>query len=143
MSNESQRVFITDKMAKLNITFPVKLPGLPFEFPINLPYGEFWIMGTKPFPAGGFGKGKIIERTIGVIQLTTWVPEGQGTKAAIVAIDLFGKAFKYKLGTDAEGCRYKFQGCEVIAPTIKSDWTCILARIPFQRDEIAEVEITT
>lgn len=143
MSYESQRVFITDKMAKLNITFPVKLPGIDLEFPINEAYGEFWIMGAKPFPAGGFGKGKIVERTVGVIQLTTWTPAGQGTKHATVAIDLFRKAFNYKLGTDTEGCRYKFQGCETITPTIKNGWTCILARIPFQRDEIVEVEITT
>lgn len=139
MSVESQRVYLAGKMAQLSLGIPVAMPNQPFSVPVNAPYAEFHIMGTKPIPIGGEGKNKLRERHVGIIQLTIWIPEGKGTKGSATAADKFGDKFKHKNGRDAEGCTYIFKGCEVTSPSTKVGWSCQIARIPFHRDEIAAV----
>lgn len=142
MSEETIREYLSGKVAALNLGIPVKMPGKDMPIPKNATYGEFWIMGAQPFPAGGFGEGKILERTPGVIQLTVWIPENGGTQPGTLAIDLWGKGFKWKLGRDDDGATYKFKGVQTVTPQIKSAYTCMVARIAFTRDEIVPIQRT-
>lgn len=139
MSNESQRVYLSNKMSKLALGLPVKMPNLDFDFPKNSPYAEFWIMGTKGIPISGEGTNKIKERFPGMIQLTVWVPDGKGTKASSVAIDKFIEAFEYRTGRDAAGSSYEFKGSETFTPDTKQGWSVTIARISFRRDEVKKV----
>ena len=142
MSTESQRVFLSGKMTALALGIPVKIPNTVFNIPTNAPYAEFNIMTTKPFTVGGMGEGKIMERYVGMIQLTVWVPEGKGTKASALACDKFAKHFRHTLGRDLEGWTYTFKSAEVLTPDTKQGYSVQIARIPFHRDEITEVQVS-
>lgn len=142
MSMEAQRVFLTSKVKNLNLGFPVGLPGIPFKKPTNAPYGEFFIMGMKPFIVGGEGKGKVRLRHTGMIQFDVYVPEDKGTKTATMACDKIADTFQLKLGRDNADSLYQFKVAEVMTPRINQNWTVYTVRVPYTRDEIAPVQIS-
>ena len=115
------------------------MPNTKFDIPVNAVYGEFHILGTKPFVAGGSGENKVIERHVGMIQLTIWVPEEKGTKAASEAADKFAKGFAHKQGRDTSGSTYVFKGVETINPDTKTGYSVHVSRIPFHRDTRTQV----
>jgi len=142
MSIESQRVLITTAMNRINFGLPIRYANIPFKQPDNGAYGEFFIMGgAEPIALGGAGYGKIIERSVQMIQLTMWVPEGSGTKPATQGLDAFRKAFAYKIGRDSEQCVYHFKGMQELNPSVRDNWSCLIGRIAFTRDEIQNVDI--
>lgn len=143
MSQESQRVLLVSKLSSIPYGFPVKIPNQPFKQPENAVYGETFIMGgPEPIAIGGVQKGVIIERSIQMVQLTIWVPEGKGTKEASLALDKFKKTFAYRKARDREGNTYQFSGMQVFNPTVKAGWSCHIGRIPFHRDERTEIDVT-
>lgn len=142
MSIESQRVLITSKMTRINFGIPIRYENVPFKQLENIVYGEFFIMGgAQPIALGGAGVGKIIERSVQMIQLTMWVPEGSGTKPATQGLDMFKDSFAYKIGKDTEACVYHFKGMQMLNPSVRDNWTCLIGRISFTRDEIRVVDV--
>ncbi|ARK07414.1 hypothetical protein LAV_00014 [Sphingobium phage Lacusarx] len=139
MSKEAERKYLSRVFTRIGVDLPVKMPNLAFDIPKNAPYGEFHIMGTKPFVVGGAGENKIVNRYVGMVQLNIWIPEGKGTKGAAEAGDKFAKMFAHKSGRDTAGSNYVFKGAETINPDVKNAYTVQVVRIPFHRDTIESV----
>ncbi len=143
MSQESQRSFITAKVANADFGLPVKIPNLPFVQPTNAPWAEFYLMGgTPPIVAGGSGPGMIVERTIRMIQLSIWIPEGKGLKPGTDPLDVFENLFAYKIGRDKDGLAYEFKGMQSFTPTVGAGWTCLVGRIPYRVDRQTRIPVT-
>lgn len=142
MSYESQRVYLSDKVAKANLGLPTRLPNIDFKVPKNTPYAEFWIMGTKGFTLGGAGEGKVMNRYVGLVQFNVFVPSNTGTKASSIAHDKFAKLFQNKKGRDAEGNTYTFKMAEVMNPQEVEGHTVQVVRVPFHRDAIEPIQIS-
>jgi hypothetical protein len=140
MSYESQRVYLSDKVAKADLGLPVRLPNIDFVAPKNQPYAEFWIMGTKAITIGGAGEGKVMNRYVGLIQFNVFVPGNSGTKASTIAHDKFAKLFQNKKGRDAEGNNYTFKMAEVMNPQTAEGHTVQVVRVPFHRDAIEPIQ---
>lgn len=144
MSLEAQRVFLTKKMEQRvgEFAFPVAMPNQTFNIPKNAPYGEFAIMsGGKPIIVGGEGPGKVRNRYIGMVQIVVFVPKEKGTKAAMVAGDVFKSIFQLKTGRDTAQAAYRFGVMEDFTPETKAGWECFVYRVPFKRDIVEQVEI--
>lgn len=145
MSKEAQRVYLTQKMtdAEGQFDFPIALPNINFDIPINTPYGEFHIMaGPRPVVIAGEGRGKARVRYVGAVQLTIWIPKHAGTKKGADAEDIFRKLFQFKQGRDSAGSTYKFGAAQDFNPQTKQGWECFVIRVPFQRDAVEQVQLT-
>jgi hypothetical protein len=140
MSIEAQRVYLSNKFTRLGMDLKVAMPNQPFDIPKNAAYGEFHILGSDYFEVGGEGEGKVRLRHVSIVQLTIWVPEGKGTKGSAMAADLFTKGFQFKQGRDSAGQIYRFKGPQVMNPSTKNGWSVTVARVPFERDEVVEVQ---
>lgn len=141
-SHDEQRRFLADRFTQIVLGIPVKMPNTPFDIPKNAPYGEFHILGNaEPIPIGGEGSGKIRERTVGMIQLTVWVPQDAGTKIASVAGDKFGKMFKWRQFRDREGSIYRFKGLQTFTPSDKAGRSITVFRLSFEKDSIEEIQV--
>lgn len=141
MSEEIQRKYITGKAKVLNTDdFPCAMPNQEgFDIPENAPYGEFWIMGGDSITIGSEGKYKKRVRYVHMVQLTVWVPEGKGTKAATRAGDVFKDLFANKQGRDELQQFYRFSSLQSFTPQKKNGWVAAVFRIPFTRDTIETV----
>lgn len=142
MSNESQRVLLTTKVAAANLGLPVKMPNDEFDQPVNSPWAEFFILGGKPFTVGGEGKGKKRTRYVCMVQLSVWTPAGKGTKASALAADKFGTLFENRIFRDRDGNSYKFSDAETMTPSTIQGWSAEVVRITYTRDEVKVVGIT-
>lgn len=142
MSLEAQRIYLSNKFAAGDVGIPVAMPNQPFNIVPNTVYGEFHIVnGPKPVIIGGEGKGKVRARYPGFVQLTIWVPEEKGTKAATIAADKFKDIFQFKVGRDSVGQVYRFKTLQPYTPTPKAGYSCMVVRVPFHRDVVETVEI--
>ena len=139
MSKEAQRVYLTNIMnAKIkDFGMPIALPGQPFNIPKNAPYAEFHILaGPRSLIVGGQGRGKVLVRYVGFVQLTIWLPKDKGSKAATTAEDRFKALFQFRRGRDAEESNYRFGVVQDFTPQTKAGWECVVIRVPFQRDSV-------
>ena len=145
MSEESERVFLTQKMVngQGDFAFTIGYENHPFDIPKNLPYGEFYIV-TNPnsIPISGEGTGKVRVRYVGFVQLNVWIPNNSGTKPATLAGDLFKKLFSFKIGRDTSGNTYKFKTLQKLNAPDQNGWTCRIFRVPYERDAIEDVQIS-
>lgn len=143
MSLEAQRVYLSDKFTSAGIDLPVLMPNIQGTIPPNAPYGEFYIInGGKPITMGGEGEGKVRNCYVGMVQLTIWVPEGKGTKAATTAGDKFKGIFAGKVGRDTAGQVYRFQYMQDFTPQVKTGWSCSVFRVPFRREVVEDIQVS-
>lgn len=147
MSVEAQRIYLSNKftagMLAGGVTLPVKMPNVPFDIPVNAPYGEFHIItGPVPVTIAGEGRGKVRNRHTGMVQLTIWMPEDSGTKVGTRTGDKFKDIFQLKLGRDSSQDVYQFGVLQSFTPDTKTGYSVAVFRVPFTRDEVAAVQIS-
>lgn len=146
MSKEAQRVYLTTRMTNYlsQFGFPIAMPNQPFDIPKNAVYGEFHVIdGPRPIIVGGEGRGRVRVRYVGFVQLTVWIPQDTGTKDGTQAEDKFRDIFQLHQGRDTAGSQYKFGALQAFTPQTKKGYECVVVRVPFERDSVEQVTITT
>lgn len=138
MSEQSQRVYITERletrMKAFDPTLKIALPNLPFDPPEGEVYGRMHIMGGRSLNAAKSGDDILIRRT-GILQVTFLTPAESGTKRALAAVDEIARVFENHRGTDESGVQYNFKTAEIRNADLMGGWYPSIIRVPFSRDE--------
>jgi hypothetical protein len=141
MSLEAQRVYLTERLAQVKTGVPMELPNQKFKQPKDGSYGSFHIMGGDPITIGSEGPGKKRVRYVHMLQMTIWIPEDEGMKAATMGGDNFKERFANKQGRDRVGAVYRFGDITPSNPTKTAQgWTACVFRIPYTRDIVEKIE---
>ncbi len=140
MSLDAQRAYLTPRMEQVETGLPMALPNQPFQRPKDSAYGEFHIMGGDSFDVGMESNGKKRVRYVHMLQMTIWIPDEKGIKAATTAGDRFGDRFKNRQGRDPSGGFYRFKSLQTITPgKTQQGWDVHVFRIPYTRDVVEDV----
>ncbi len=146
MSQESQRVFIsnrlTQRMRAFDPTMKIAIPNLPFDQPEGQVFGKMYLLGGRSVNAGKSGE-QVLVRYTGILQVSFFSPNEKGTKRACEAVDEIIRVFENYRGRDAAGVDYTFKTAETRQPEMKGNWHTEIVRIPYFRDEYKDLPAVT
>lgn len=142
MSEESQRVFLSNRlkvrMKAFDPTLKIGLPNLPFNPPTGEVYGRMYLLGGRSLNAGKSGEQALVRRT-GILQVSFFSPAEKGTKRACEAVDEIIRSFENFRGRDAAGVDYTFKTAETRHPDMQGGWLPSIVRLPYFRDEYRDL----